>query len=140
MKIYGDGILVVGDAASLSLNMLVTVRGMEYALVSEVLAGRTIKKAKERNGFSASSLAWYDSLLNNSFIIKEMNTFKNSLRVLENERLFSKYPQAISNLFGKVMRVDEKPKEGLYQTLWEGLKKDLFNFQTFKDWLQLRKM
>jgi electron transfer flavoprotein-quinone oxidoreductase len=139
-RVYGDGILVAGDAAGLGLNMLVTVRGMEYALASGVLAGRTIKRAKEKNDFSASSLAWYDSLLNGSFIIREMTTFKNSLRVLENERLFSKYPQAISDLYERVMRVDERPKEGIYQTLWEGLKKDFLNFQTFKDWLELRKM
>ena len=116
-KIYGDGILVTGDAAGLGLNMLVTVRGMEYAMVSGVLAGRTVKRAKEKNDFSASSLAYYEKLLNESFIIKEMNHFKNTLSILENKRLFSKYPQAISNLFEKVMGVDEHPKEGLYKTI-----------------------
>jgi electron transfer flavoprotein-quinone oxidoreductase len=139
-KVYGDGILVVGDAAGLGLNMLVTVRGMEYAMASGVLAGRTIKKAKEKNDFSASSLSDYEKLLNESFIIKEMNTFKNSLSILENKRLFSKYPQAISDLFEKVMWVDEHPKESLYKTICQGLKKEFFNIETFKDWLEFRKM
>ena len=139
-KVYGDGILITGDAAGLGLNMLLTVRGMEYAMASGVLAGRTIKIAKEKNDFSASSLAYYEKLLNESFIIKEMDNFKNSLSVLENERLFSKYPQAISDLFEKVMRVDENPKEGLYKTIWQTFKKDYLNFQTFKDWLQFRKI
>jgi electron transfer flavoprotein-quinone oxidoreductase len=139
-KVYGDGILVVGDAAGLGLNMLVTVRGMEYAIVSGVLAGRTIKKAKEKNNFSASSLAHYEKLLNESFIMKEMNTYKNSLSILENERLFSKYPQAISSLFEKLMWVDEHPKESLYKTIYQGLKENFFNLETFKDWLQFRKI
>jgi electron transfer flavoprotein-quinone oxidoreductase len=139
-KLYGDGILVVGDAAGFGLNMLVTVRGMEYAMASGVLAGQTIKKAKEKNDFSASSLSEYEKLLNESFVIKEMNTFKNSLSILENERLFSKYPKAISDLFEKLMWVDEHPKEGLYKTICEGLKKEFLNFQTFKDWLQFRKI
>ena len=139
-RVYGDGILVVGDAAGLGLNMLVTVRGMEYAMASGVLAGRTIKKAKEKNNFSASSLAHYEKLLNESFIMKEMNTYKNSLSILENERLFSKYPQAISSLFEKLMSVDEHPKESLYKTVYQGLKKEFFNLQTFKDWLQFRKI
>ena len=69
-----------------------------------------------------------------------MDTFKNSLHIIENERLFSKYPQAISSLFEKVMGVDEKPKEGLYKTICKGLKKDFMNLQTFKDWLQFRKI
>jgi len=113
---------------------------MEYAMASGVLAGRTIKRAKEKNDFSASSLAYYEKLLNESFIIKEMNNYQNTLSILENERLFSKYPQAISDLFEKLMKVDENPKEGLYKTIWETVKKDFLNFETFKDWLQFRKM
>jgi hypothetical protein len=69
-----------------------------------------------------------------------MNTFKSSLSILENERLFSKYPQAISDLFEKVMRVDEYPKEGLYKTIFQGLKENFLNLETFKDWLLFRKM
>jgi len=139
-KLYTDGMLLVGDAAGLGLNMLVTVRGMEYAMASGVFAGRTIKKAKEKNDFSASSLAYYEQLLNESFIMKEMNSFKSSLSILENERLFSKYPQAISDLFEKVMRIDEHPKESLYKTISHGLKENFLNLQTFRDWLQFRKM
>jgi electron transfer flavoprotein-quinone oxidoreductase len=139
-KIYGDGILVTGDAAGLGLNMLVTVRGMEYAMVSGVLAGRAVKRAKEKNDFSASSLSHYEKLLDESFIMKEMNSFKGTLSVLENKRVFSIYPQAISNLFEKVMRVDENPKETLYQTISQAIRKDFLNLQTFKDWLQFRKI
>jgi electron transfer flavoprotein-quinone oxidoreductase len=139
-KLYTDGMLLVGDAAGLGLNMLVTVRGMEYAMASGVFAGRTIKKAKEKNDFSAPSLAYYEQLLNESFIMKEMNSFKSSLSILENERLFSKYPQAISDLFEKVMRIDEHPKEGLYKTIFQGLKEDFLNLQTFRDWLKFRKI
>ncbi len=139
-KLYTDGMLLAGDAAGLGLNMLVTVRGMEYAMASGVFAGRTIKKAKEKNDFSAPSLAYYEQLLNESFIMKEMNSFKSSLLILENERLFSKYPQAISDLFEKVMRIDEHPKEGLYKTISQGLKENFLNLQTFRDWLQFRKI
>jgi len=139
-KVYTDGMLVVGDAAGLGLNMLVTVRGMEYAMVSGVLAGRTIKRARERNDFSATSLAEYDRLLSESFIMKEMNSFQNTLSILENERLFKKYPQTISDIFEKVMWVDEKPKEGIYKTKMEELKKNFLNFETLKDWWQFRKI
>src|SRR4030042_417329 len=120
--------------------MLVTVRGMEYAMASGVLAGRTIKIAKEKNDFSPSSLVYYEKLLNESFIMKEMDNFKNSLSILENERLFCKYPQAISDLFENVMRVDEHPKEGLYKTVSQGLKENFLNLDTLKDWLAFRKL
>ena len=139
-KCYTDGMLVVGDAAGLGLNMLVTVRGMEYAMVSGVLAGRTIKRAKEQNDFSAASLAYYEKLLSESFILKEMMTYQHTLSILENERLVSKYPQAIVDLFEKVMTVDQGPKGSLYQTLCQGLRKEFFNLQTLKDWIQFRKL
>ncbi len=139
-KLYTDGMLMVGDAAGLGLNMLFTVRGMEYAIVSGVLAARTIKEAKAKNDFSASSLAKYEKLLNESFILKEMHTFKNTLAVLENERLFTKYPQVISDLFEKVMWVDENPKEEIYKTKIAELKKQFFNLETLKDWWQFRKI
>ncbi len=139
-KVYGEGLLVIGDAAGLGLNMLVTVRGMEYAMASGVLAGRVIKKAKQKNDFSSASLAEYEKLLNDSFIMKEMSTFQNSLHILENERLFTKYPQAISNLFERVMAVGEQPKQGLYKTVLQELKKNFINLETFRDWLQFRKM
>ncbi len=139
-KFYTDGMLLTGDAAGLGINMLVTVRGMEYAMVSGVLAGRTIKMAKAKNDFSASTLSHYEKLLNESFILKEMNTFRYTSMVLNNERLFNHYPQIISDIFEKVMWVDEKPKEGIYKTKMTELKKNFFNLQTLKDWLQFRKI
>jgi len=139
-KVFTDGMLVVGDAAGLGLNMLVTVRGMEYAIVSGVLAGRTIKKAKEMNDFSASSLSEYERLLKESFILQEMKNFQYVPSLLGNQRLFSKYPQLICDLFERVMWVDEEPKGRIYQTKIGELKKELFSWETFKDWLQFRKI
>ncbi len=139
-KLYTDGMLLVGDAAGLGLNMLVTVRGMEYAIVSGVLAGRTIKRAKERNDFSAASLSEYERLLNESFILQEMKSFQHVPSLLSNPRLFSKYPQLICDLFEKLMWVDEEPKGRIYQSKIEELKRQLFNWETFKDWLQFRKI
>ncbi|MGQ9509271.1 MAG: FAD-dependent oxidoreductase [Thermodesulfobacteriota bacterium] len=139
-KLYTAGMLLVGDAAGLGLNMLFTVRGMEYAIVSGVLAGRTIKRAKERGDFSASSLSEYEALLNESFILNEMKAFQHVPSLLSNQRLFLKYPQMISDLFEQVMWVDEKPKRRIYETKIRELKKKLFNWETLKDWFQFRKI
>lgn len=139
-RLFTDGMLVVGDAAGLGLNMLFTVRGMEYAIVSGVLAGRTIKKAREKNDFSASSLSEYERLLRESFILKEMETFKHTPHVLGNKRLFEKYPQVICDLFEKVLWVDEHPKGRIYKTKMAELRKAFFNIDTLKDWWQFRKI
>ena len=47
-KLYGEGILVAGDAAGFSLNIGVTVRGMEYAMASGYYAAQAVIQAKAR--------------------------------------------------------------------------------------------
>jgi len=38
------------------------------------------------------------------------------------------------------MWVDEHAKEGLYKTVYQGLKENFLNLQTLKDWLEFRKL
>jgi flavin-dependent dehydrogenase len=82
-KVYGEGILVVGDAAGLGLNMQVTMRGMEYAMASGVIVGRVLKKAKEKNDFSTAYLVDYEALLRDCYFIEQI--WKN-LKIFRNAR------------------------------------------------------
>ncbi len=45
-RLAGDGYLVAGDTAGLSLNALVTVRGMDFAIASGYFAAEAVKKAE----------------------------------------------------------------------------------------------
>jgi electron transfer flavoprotein-quinone oxidoreductase len=74
-KLYGEGILVAGDAAGFSLNIGVTVRGMEYAMASGYYAAQAVIQAKAREDFSAASLASYESMLNESFVMQDFKNF-----------------------------------------------------------------
>lgn len=132
-KLYGDGILVVGEAAGFGLNMLVTVRGMEFAVASGVMAAEAIKKAREKGDYSASSLSQYEELVRDSFVLKDLQTFGSVLSVLENPRLFNYYPQAVCDMFEKLMWIDENPKRKISSTvIKEGIRKFL-NWSTVKD-------
>ncbi len=137
-RLYTDGMLVVGDAAGFGLNMLITVRGMEYAMISGVFAAEAIKRAKEGNDFSASTLSHYEALLNESVVIKDLETFRRSFEVLRNPRLFSLYPQSICNLFEKLMWIDENPKERFFSTAFKELRKSFLSLQGIKDIWSLR--
>jgi electron transfer flavoprotein-quinone oxidoreductase len=139
-KLFSDGILVVGDAAGLVLNMLVTVRGMEYALASGAMAAQAIQRAKEQDDFSASSLAYYEELLRDSFVLKDMHTFRHALDILENPRLFNLYPQVFCDLFEKLMWMDDGPKEGLFRTVFGEVRSKLLNVSTLRDVLSFCKM
>lgn len=137
-KSYTDGMLLAGDAAGFGLNMMITVRGMEYAMISGVLAAQAIKRAKERNDFSASSLAYYEELLKGSIILKDLRTFSKSLQVLRNPRLFSFYPGSICDLFEELMWIDENPKGRLFPTASKRLRKDFLTLQGIRDIWSLR--
>ncbi len=116
-RLYGDGILFAGDAAGLSLNIGLTVRGMEFAIASGVLAARAIKQAFDRNDYSAASLSVYQQLLQNSFVLKDMQTFKEAPHVLDNPRFFTYYPELMGNILKDLYSFGQEPKEGLVRTV-----------------------
>ncbi len=136
-KLYADGLLVVGEAAGFGLNMLLTVRGMEFAVASGVMAAEVIKAARKKRDYSAASLANYEELVKDSFIFKDLHTFRNVLTMLENPRLFNYYPEAVCSIFEDLMWIDEKPKSKISSTIIrEGIGKFL-NWSTLRDGLAM---
>lgn len=138
--LYNDGILAVGDAAGFALNMGIIVRGMDLAIASGVMAGETIKAAKKRDNYSAASLAEYERTLDNSFVMKDLHTFRNIWKVLSNPRLFEKYPQAIGTMLTDLMFIGSEPKQKLSSTAMKHIRKHFLNLSTLKDALDLLKM
>ncbi len=121
-RLYGHGILVAGDAAGFSMNIGVTVRGMEYALASGYLAAQAVIRACERGDFSEAGLACYEQLLNDSFVLRDFKNFKESLHVLEYRDLFSHYPELAGSMMKDLYAVPSGPKDRLYPTVKKYLK------------------
>lgn len=136
-RLYSDGIVVVGEAAGLGLNMLLTVRGMEFAVASGVLAAEAIKKARETGDYSAASLARYQESLSDTFVLKDLQTFRSVLDVMENPRLFNFYPQAVCDIFTKLMWIDEKPKPKISSTVIREVLGKFLKWSTVKDGLRM---
>ena len=137
---YTDGFLVAGDAAGLALNMGITVRGMEFAIASGYLAAQTVKQAKEKGDYSASTLAAYATLLKESFVLKDMETFRRSLDVLENPRMTGLYPAWVCKVMEDVFWIGEGPKQRVSSTVWKEIRQGLFNLTALKDLLRLRRI
>ena len=116
-QLYGDGILVAGDAAGFSMNIGVTVRGMEYAMASGCFAAQAVIQAKANNDFSKAGLAGYETLLNDSFVLKDFSNFKSSLEVLEYPPLFNHYPELAGNIMKDLYAVPAGAKTRLYPTV-----------------------
>lgn len=111
-EIYGDGFLVVGDAAGFCINLGYTVRGMDFAIESGRLAALAILRAKEKEDFSKESLAVYQDLVNDSFIMKDLKTFKGFPTILSRREIFSDLPEIINDVAGRAFTVNGGDSKG----------------------------
>jgi electron transfer flavoprotein-quinone oxidoreductase len=136
-RLVTDGLVLVGDAAGLTLNMGVTVRGMDFALASGVMAARALLRAQEKNDFSSESLAFYETLLKESFVWEDLKAFKHMPSFLANPRLFELYPSVACDLFEQIMCIDAQPKERLSRTILRTVRKSLTRPGVVKDILNL---
>jgi len=116
-KLYGNGILVAGDAAGFSMNIGVTVRGMEYAMASGYYAAQAVIQAKANNDFSSAALSAYEALLNNSFVLTDFRNFKESLDVLEYPPIFNHIPELAGNVMKDLYAVPAGPKDRIFPTI-----------------------
>jgi electron transfer flavoprotein-quinone oxidoreductase len=132
-RLYGDGILVAGDAAGFTLNTGITVRGMEFAIASGVLAARAITAATKKKDFSSQSLAEYERLLKDSFVMKDMETFQKAPHFLDNPRLMGLYPQVVCDTLEKLMFIGGQPKKRLVGTAIAEIRKKIKITQALKD-------
>ncbi len=135
-----DGLVLVGDAAGLALNMGVTVRGLDFALASGVMAARALLRAREQADFSATSLAYYETLLQESFIWKDLKTFQHMPEFLANPRLRDFYPSVICDLLEQILWIGEEPKEKLSATILRTARQRLVRADVLRDLLGIRRI
>jgi electron transfer flavoprotein-quinone oxidoreductase len=108
-QLYGDGMIVAGDAAGFVLNLGYTVRGMDFAIASGEAAARTVMEAKARNDFSRQGLSRYKELLKQSFVLRDLEAYRKAPDLLENQRMFKAYPKLVTGLASKLFTVEGAP-------------------------------
>jgi electron transfer flavoprotein-quinone oxidoreductase len=108
-KVVGNGVVVVGDAASM-VNAI-HGEGSNLAMHSGQLAAEAIIEAKKRGDFSEASLNAYRDALNSSFIMKDLEKYKDAPHTLEaNPQYFKEYVPMVTKAMGKFFTVDGTPK------------------------------
>ena len=139
-KLYTGGMLVTGDAAGFSLNLGLTVRGMEFAVASGAIAAGVADEALTQGDLSAAFLSRYEQKLRGNFVLADMETFRHTRDVLENKRLFTVYPKFISELLAALFTIGPGKKEPLYASAKAVARKYILNWEACKDLLSMRKM
>ena len=104
-----DGVIVVGDAAGLCVNLGFTVRGMDFAIESGRLAAETVIHAKAAEDYSKASLSMYEQLLKQSFIMKDLESLKGFPTLLSQREIFKDLPEMADDICTKLFTVDGQP-------------------------------
>ena len=114
-EIVMDGMVVVGDAAGLTLNTGLTVRGMDLAVGSAVAAAEAIGSALEQKDTSKAGLAGYREKLFASYVGKDMKTYAKAPAFLEVERMYKEYGELFANVLYGAFNLDTQPRQHLRQ-------------------------
>jgi electron transfer flavoprotein-quinone oxidoreductase len=109
-QVYTDGMMVVGDAVGLCYTNGINLEGINLAMTSGALAAETAIEAIKAKDYSAQMLSAYRKKLDDSFIIKDMVTFRNAVDMMRIERLFQTYPQIVCSILEKMYRVEGIPR------------------------------
>lgn len=113
-KLYADGVMVAGDAAMLVNNL--HWEGTNLAMISGKLAGETALDALINNDFSAKFLQKYEEKLNNSFVMKDLKTYKDLMDIAhqKSDAFLDYYLKTINAFFKMFTSVDSIPKREKY--------------------------
>jgi electron transfer flavoprotein-quinone oxidoreductase len=123
-KLFDHGLLLVGDAAGLTINNGLVIRGIDLAIASGIAAAEAIIEARAKADFSASSLSAYSRIFNNSFAMKDMKLYAKVPQFMESEQLYKKYAYWINDLFGRIYKHDLTPKEHLTKVAFKSIKEN----------------
>jgi electron transfer flavoprotein-quinone oxidoreductase len=110
-RLFTDGMVVVGDAAGFAVNNGLVVRGMDLAIGSGVCAADAIIEANRLGDFSAHALRDYQDRLEDSFVMKDLHTYARAPHFFDRHRLYTAYPQFLTQLFHGVFSIDGTPRE-----------------------------
>jgi electron transfer flavoprotein-quinone oxidoreductase len=122
-RLFGDGVVVVGDAAGF-VNPL-NREGANLAMLSGQLAAKAIIEACARDDASAATLSRYRELLDESIGMKDLYKIRNTTDFAHaRPHLFTEMPQLVAEAAREYLTVDGVSKKeklrkiaGMFQAL-----------------------
>jgi electron transfer flavoprotein-quinone oxidoreductase len=112
-ELYGDGIMVAGDAAAFCNATGVNLEGINLASHSGILAARTAIDAHEQKDFSRKTLKRYQERLDRSWVMQDLKGFRNAPKMLHIERIYNEYPELVCSMMEHIYRIDGTPKTSI---------------------------
>lgn len=132
-ELCGAGVMVVGDAAMLVNNM--HWEGTNLAMISGKIAGETAVVALSKGDFSENSLISYQQELEKTFVIKDLQTYRDLMEVIHIQKnsYLDYYLKKINAFFEMFTSVNSTPKRELYRRFIISYFKERNLIQILKD-------
>ena len=130
--------LVAGDAAGLTLTTGLVLEGANFAIASGKAAAETAIQAKKTGDFSQKSLSRYPELMEQSFILKDLKTFKRAPLLLENPRFYRQYPELACELAEKIFTNDGITRKKFWKMFRESQKGKISLWQMIRDLFRIK--
>jgi electron transfer flavoprotein-quinone oxidoreductase len=108
------GMLLAGDAAGLTINNGLVVRGMDLAIGSGLAAAETVLEAKAKEDFSAQALSVYQRKMEETFVLRDMKTYAGAPQFMKCPRIYEAYPEMLTRIMTAIYRQDAKPKHHIF--------------------------
>ncbi len=124
-ELVGDGILVAGDAAALCIVTGLNLEGINLATQSGVIAAQAVIAAHQSKNFSKAGLAIYRRMLEESYVLKDLNLYRRTPHMLHNDRIYNKYPELVCGLMDEIYRIDGTPKETMTKMVLRAAKEKI---------------
>ena len=119
-ELHRNSILIAGDTAGFVLNRGFTIRGVDFAFYSGILAADSIREAMDK-GDAGLSGQIYENKIKESLIMKELEKFRKALNVLENTRFFDEYARMMVEIMRGIFDVREESNR-LYDVVMDKTK------------------
>lgn len=133
-KLYGDGVMVAGDAAQFVNG--IHREGSNLGMTSGRFAAETVIFAKKYGEYDERALSRYHDMLYDSYVIKDLKKYRNASHTMEaNPDFFNHYIPASNMAMSEMFIVDGKSKYDRQKTAIEritegrskiGLVRDIF--------------
>ncbi len=131
-RLYGDGVLVAGDAAMM-VNGLHR-EGSNLAMTAGRLAGETVIEAKSRGDFSAAALASYRKRLEESFVLQDLRKYQDLPEFADGRAdMLQTYPELVNLAVHEMLTVDGRSKREKQRRIWKAIRARRSPWQLLKD-------
>ena len=131
-RLYGDGVLIAGEAAHLLMNSGRAIQGMDYAMRSGILAAETVIAAADAGGFGAETLRGYQDRLEESFVLKDLRSFQGAVHLLHDPVMYQKVPNLLCDFGRSFFTVKSEPTDRAAKTFRKTARKHVSTWELVK--------